>query len=676
MPPPPQDGPAAAPLTRSVPAAPSGVFSTRGELIASGTAGVCLLAGFLVPALSPLVWVSLALGMVYGARAALASLLRGRLDIDVLMVVGAGLAAWTGHPAEGALLLFLFVLAGALEDLAAQRTSREIEALHAIMPRRALVLRGGAWAPVDPAELAAGERIKVRPGERVPADARVELGSSLMDQAALTGESVPREVDIGDEILAGTINTQDALEASVLRPAAASGLQRVLELVTRARAQREPIQRAIDRLNQPYALGVMAASLLVAVVWALLLGRPWSQALYTAVTLLIVASPCALVIATPTATLAAIARGARAGVLFKGGVAIERLARVGAACMDKTGTLTRGRPRVTGVTAQGIDQGDALSLAAGLEADSTHPIAAAIREAALARGLPPRVLSDLRHTTGHGLRGVADGREARLGRPDFAGELLADPARRALESRVESAQAKGEIAVALTLGDAHAVLTLADPPRAGARNIVAGLHALGVSPVLMLTGDGPVTARVVAAQLGVDGHHARMLPEGKVRAIQELKGSGKRVLFVGDGVNDAPAMAASDAGLAIGQIGSEAAVESADAVLMGEDLAALPWAIGLCRRARATIRTNLTIALGVMGVMSIATLVASLMGRPLPMALGVVAHEGGTLLVVLSSLRLLGVRRWGASPAEDAPARTAAARGGAAAVPSTAEPFS
>ncbi|MFZ2875613.1 MAG: cation-translocating P-type ATPase [Phycisphaerales bacterium] len=646
------------------------LFEPRAELIAGIAMGGLLATGFIAvraagwPQGAWAYWVSLTIGLVYGGRPAIQSLLERRFDIDVLMVVGAGLAAHLGHPEEGALLLFLFVLAGALEGLAMERTRREVAALHGIMPKDALVLRGTDWKIVDPAELLAGDIIKVRPGERVPADAAVVSGESQMDQSAITGESHPRHVTPGDELFAGTINTDDPIEARVLRPASESSLQKILELVMRAREQREPVQRVIDRLSQPYALGVMVVSVVVGLIWWLGLKRPLlgdadrPGALYTAITLLIVASPCALVIATPTATLAAIARAARGGVLFKGGAAIERLARAGAMCLDKTGTLTFGRPRLYEVHPVAWSQGpELLAVAAGLEADSTHPIAVAIREAAEARGVAPARVADINHVTARGIAGRVEGREVRLGSLAFTEPLVPVCFRNRVAEVLERIQSRGHVAVTIAMAPADtadsgqaAVLIMADAIRPGADTLTRELHRLGVKPVRMLTGDNRKTAERVATAIGLDAFDAELLPEDKLRIVGEIKHEAAKrkagVAFIGDGVNDAPALALADISLAMGTIGTAAALESADAVLLTDGLAAVPWAIRLARRARRTIATNFAIAISIMVLMAVATLVGSLTGHDLPLGMGVLAHEGGTILVVINSLSLL----WLAAP--------------------------
>lgn len=642
-------------------------LSPKGELCAAILAGILLTLSYIlhswlkVPYTGSLVWLSLAIGMVYGGRAALEALREGRFDIDVLMIVAAALAAYLDHPEEGALLLFLFTLAGALEELATQRTHREIEALEKLMPAEALVLRDGEWIEVKAQTLEPGEVVRIRPGERVPADAVVTEGRSWIDQSAITGESMPREVEPGAELFGGTINTDDPLEARVLRPVRESSVQKILELVMRAREQREPTQRLIDRLSQPYAIGVMLLCIAVFLIWWQGFGEGWYDAAYVAITLLIVASPCALVIATPTATLATVARAAKGGILFKGGQSIEALARIGAVCFDKTGTLTFGRPKVYQVHPVAWSDGPAmLALAAGLERDSTHPIATAILEAAKDRGVEPFDPSPVDHVAGRGLVGRwrdPAGHEvpARLGSYKHTEEVIAVCLRERVREVLSRIQERGHLGVVVAAGDGEsghaAVIIMADALRPGASELVARLHALNVRPVKMLTGDNRVTASRVAKGLGLDEFEAELMPADKVQQVKELKARvhAERpkagVAVIGDGVNDAPALAAADASIAIGSIGTAAALESADSVLLSTSLSTIPWAIELARACRRTIAMNFVFALSVISIMGIATLIGSRIGLRVPMSLGVVAHEGGTLLVVANSLRLLRFRR-------------------------------
>lgn len=658
------------------------LLTRHGELSASILAGALLLVGYILEhwvAKAPgaaLVWASLALGMVHGGRAAWGALREGKFDIDVLMILAAAAAAGMGHPEDGALLLFLFVLAGALEDRAMRRTMRAVEALHNLMPSNAQVWRpdpagGGDWTEADPQSLRIGDRVRIRPGELVPTDAKVSVGLSTIDQATLTGESMPRAVEPGAEIYAGTLNLVNPIEAVVTRPSSESSLQKVLDLVISAQQQREPMQRIIDRLSQPYAIGVALVSLAVFLIWWLILGEPvisrtGAGALYTAVALLIVGSPCALIIATPTATLAGISRAAKAGLLFKGGQAIERLARMGAVCMDKTGTLTRGRPRLHQVHAVAWSEGtQLLAVAAALEAGSTHPIAVAVVEEAARRGVEPLPASDLADLPGRGLSGTVDGIPARLGTYVHCEPLIPVCLRARAEEVLEKIRARGQIGVVVawskpatdpTADSADgqaAVLVLSDAIRPGAKDLVQRLHDLDIRPVRMLTGDNPITAAHVAKLLGIDQWDAELLPEDKVRLLEEMKretaarpGTKPRgVGVIGDGVNDAPALAAADVSIAIGSIGSDAALESADIVLLNDDLLVIPWAVRLARRTRAVVTFNIVLALGIIAGMATAVLVGSRTGWDVPLPIAVLAHEGGTLLVVLNSLRLLVSRR-------------------------------
>jgi len=645
-------------------------ITAKTELVCSIVAGALLIVGWIGSMLpEPVgtqsvaaIWASLAIGMFFGARAAWDSLRQLKVDIDVLMIVGASLAAYIGHPSEGALLLFLFTLAGALEELAMQRTEREVSALHKLMPSTALRLNtgSGAWETIPAEELRNGDRVRILPGERVPTDASVASGSTSIDQSAITGESMPRPVKPGDELYAGTINTDDPIEAVVTRPVAESSLARILKLVMNAREQREPVQRQIDRLSEPYSIAVLVLSAVVVLVWHYVLGRPWAASAYTAITFLIVCSPCALVISTPTATLAGIARGARAGVLFKGGQAIERLARVGSVCFDKTGTLTVGRPKLYRVHPVAWSDGpELLAMAAGIEQLSTHPIASAIREAATQQGIAPAAVADISHTAGRGMEGTFNGCPVRLGSYRFTEELIPVCFRNRVQDVLATIQDRGHVAVVIAHacpekagGGEAAVLVMADAVRPGAKSLVRRMHALGVRPVRMLTGDNKRTAERVAASLEIDRVDADLLPQDKLAAVERMKSDAaeearhggrayRGVAVIGDGVNDAPALAAADVSVAIGSIGSDAALESADIVLLSDDLATVPWALALARKTRRTITANLVFALGAIVLMAVTVLAVSLGGAAVPMWVGVLTHEGGTMLVVAYSLRLL-----------------------------------
>lgn len=632
------------------------LLTPKGELVSAIVAGASLVAGFVLTHVQGPEWVkwagvgfnwwALAIGLFYGARSALEGLKQGMFDIDVLMIVGAALAAYIGAVAEGALLLFLFLLSGALEALAMQRTTRAVEALGKLMPTSADKLVNGEWTAVEPETLAPGDRVRLKPGDVVPTDCKLAAGSTSINQATLTGESQPRDVHPGAELYAGTLNVGNPVEVVVTRPVSQSSLQKIVELVTKAQQQREPVQRTIDKINQPYAIGVFAASIVTFLVFWLLVNagqeRAFKDAAYTAITLLIVASPCALVIATPTATLAAISRAARGGVLFKGGSAIERLARMRATAFDKTGTLTIGRPRVVAIHAVAwSNEEQLLAVAAGLEQSSTHPIAQAIIEAAKDRGVTPTAVSHEKYITGRGVVGMVDGHAARLGSLAHVEELVPVCFRKNVAEVLASVQHRGQIGTVVVWNGQVAVLMMVDAVRPGAECLVARLHEQGVKPVVMLTGDNHNTAAKIATMLELDEFHAQLLPEQKVEHVQRLKGVAGAVGVIGDGVNDSPALAAADVSMAIGSIGSDAAMESADIVLLSDDLSTVPWSMGLARRARRTITINLVFALSAMGLMAVGVLTGAAVGYKAPLWMGVIGHEGGTLLVVAHSLLLL-----------------------------------
>lgn len=634
------------------------LFAARTQVAAALGAGAVLLLSLglglakMEVAAAVCHWVALAIGLLYGGKAAFDAAKTQFVDIDVLMVVAAVLAAVIGHPGEGALLLFLFVLAGGLEELAMEKTTRSVEALHKLMPTKAerWDAATGEWKGVEPGALVPGDRVRIKPGEQVPADARVTEGRTSVDQASLTGESEPRVVEAGDEVYGGTVNVGDVIECTVTKGAGESALARILHLVTQAQQQREPVQQLIDRLSQPYAVAVFAVSIAVFLVWWLVLKHDVQSAMYTAIGLLIVLSPCALVLATPTATLAGISRGARGGVLFKGGKAVERLARLGAVAFDKTGTLTVGRPVVRRVTVlEDADERAMLAVARGLEETSTHPISHAVVEAAKARGVEAAAVEGVMYDPGRGVRGMVNGSEARMGSLPFVQPVISGGLHERIVQMLGGLQGRGLIGNVCAHGGKAAVFILADAVRPGAECLVERFHALGVRPVVMLTGDNRHTAQAVGRQLGLDEVHAEQLPEDKVGHVRRLKEGaagekGRAVGVIGDGVNDAPALAAADVSIAIGSIGSDAALENADIVLLSDDLSAVPWAVGLARRVRRTITVNLCFALGAMALMGVGVIVGSLSGWRMPLWMGVIGHEGGTLLVVAHSLLVLGYR--------------------------------
>lgn len=599
-----------------------------------------------------LVWVSLALGSVHGLKAAAESIAERKPDIDVLMVVGAGLAAAIGHPGEGALLLFMFTLAGALEHRAMAKAKDAVARLSKLMPSDAMRrtsangAEGAGWEPVKPEDLRKGDLVLVRPGETVPADGTVEKGQTTLDQSHLTGESLPRAVERGDEVYAGTMNQNGAIEVRITRPVAESSLQKILELVLEAQEQRQPLQRVIDKFSTPYTLAVFAVAAIALVLLATTrIGGgenplSWTDAAYRAITLLIVASPCALVIATPTATLCGLNRAARAGLLVKGGEALERLSTINTIALDKTGTLTTGRIEVTEtrVITGDTERVDALMpVVLAMEEQSTHPIALAIARAARASGARPAPIESFEMVPGKGIRAMHDNQPAYIGNIEYIAPLLGTDDRTNAEHILEEVRAEGAITAVFAHAGTVLVFTLADTLRDGAKQLVAELHDLGINRVVMLTGDHENIAAKLSAEIGIDEHHAGLLPEDKVEQIRHLRAEpNTRLAVVGDGVNDAPALAMADVGLAMGGIGTDAALEAADVVILNDDLAVIPWAVRITRRVRRVMYFNLVFAMSVILMLATFTLVGWI-----PMGVGVIGHEGSTLIVVAVSLLIL-----------------------------------
>ena len=596
-----------------------------------------------------LVWVSLGLGGIHGVKAAVESIADRKPDIDVLMVVGATLAASIGHAGEGALLLFMFTLAGALEHRALAKAKDAVARLSKLMPTIALKWVNGAWLEVDPESLTQGDVILIRPGQTLPTDGVVAQGASAIDQSTLTGESLPRTVNPGDAVYAGTLNQNGALEVEVTKPMRESSLQRVLDLVIEAQGQRQPMQRVIDTFSTPYTLSVFAFAI-ASLFFFTFFGKDahgqemtFTDAAYRAITLLIVASPCALVIATPTATLCGLNRAAREGLLVKGGEALERLARVRHVVVDKTGTLTTGKIAVVGwETSDGADVDLLRSIALSIEERSTHPIAVAITRRLVEDNVKPVALDEYKMLSGQGVNAVCDGVPVRIGTLEYVAPNVLDPdMRRRIEGEVHRVRELGGITAVMSYDGQAMVFALEDTPRPGAEHFVTDLRAVGVKSVVMLTVDSKPAADRVANELGIDQAHAELLPEDKVQRIVELKASVQSdglVALIGDGVNDAPALATADIGLAMGGVGADAAMETADVVLLNDDLRVAPWSFGLARRVRRVMFQNLTFALLVISALAVFALAGLI-----PMGVGVIGHEGSTLIVVVNSLRILAI---------------------------------
>lgn len=599
--------------------------------------GIATLDAFLQPLPQGLVWVALGLSFLTGGlpplRTALAELWQDhRLDIDLLMVVAALAAAAVGAALEGAVLLALFSLSQTLEHRAMGKARRAVEALMQLRPETALRKGPEGVVEVPVEDLQPGDRVILRPGARVPVDGRVAEGAGHLDESTVTGESAPVRKAKGDPVHEATVNLDGILTVEVTRGIATSTVAQMIKLVTEAQAMKSPSERFSDWFGQRYTIAVLAGSILSWFGFRYL-GHDPGEALYRSATLLVAASPCAVVISVPAAILSALSAAARGGVLFKGGAALEGLAEVRTFAFDKTGTLTTGLASVTNVVALEGEEAGFLALIAGLEAHSEHPIAAAIRREVAERGISPLPVRDVRAHPSEGITGLdAEG-------PVWAGNARMLAAMGAVLPDALAQLADGAETLVI-LGRGSRVLgavTVADEPRATAAEALRGLKAGGRTDILMMTGDrAPVAARI-GERLGLaaDEIHAALLPGDKVTLVDAAAKRGK-VAFIGDGVNDAAALARADVGVAMGVAGSEVALQAADVALMAEDLRKLAAARRLARRAASVIRQNLTIAIGAMLV-----LVTGSLFFELPLPLAVLGHEGGTLLVVLNGLRLL-----------------------------------
>ncbi len=606
--------------------------------------GILLVTGWLlerfapVPALIPtLVWaLSMATGGFFAIRGSIQSIAQLRIDIETMMVVAAIGAAVLGAWFEGAFLLFLFAAGHALEHRAMDRARRSIEALGALRPEVARVRRGNDVVEIPVEQVKRGERIVIRPGDRVPLDGIIREGKSSLEEAAITGESIPVAKKPGDNVFSGTINSEAVLEVEVSHLASESVLARVVDMVAQAEAQKGPNQRFAQRLERTFAPLVMVAAIVFPVV-LVLLGTPFKEAVLRAVSLLVAASPCALAISTPSAVLSAVAAAARGGVLIKGGIYLELLGGVRAIAFDKTGTLTVGRPKVLTITpASGVSREELLATSAAVESLSAHPLARAVVDAAAEQKVQAPAGKDLEAIHGKGIRAKIGEESVEVGSLAlFEGQTL--PAE--ITAEVHKLEEAGQSTMVVRrAGRFLGVLGVADTVRSGARHVIQTLKQAGIAQTVMLSGDNARVAKAIAAQVGIDEARAPLMPADKVTAVREMGKQGA-VAMVGDGVNDAPALAAAAVGVAMGGAGSDAALETADVVLMSDDLAKLPFALSLADKATAVMKQNLVIALGVSGVL----IVSAVLGLT-QISQAVVLHEGSTLVVVANGLRLLGYR--------------------------------
>ncbi len=613
--------------------------------LGSGASAACgaLLDRFGAP--QSVVTAAFALAIVFGGllvwRRALVSLRARVLDMNVLMSAAVFGAAALGEWGEGATVFFLFAVGGLLESRSLERTRRSIRDLMDLAPSTARVRRAGQLVEVDADDVVIGETVSVRPGERVPLDGEVVTGTTAIDEAAITGESVPVAKAPGDRVFGGTLNTTGLIDVRVTATASDSTLARIVYLVEEAQASKAPVQRFVDRFSAVYTPSVILLALMIAVVPPLVAASfgfttaPWAEWARRALVMLVVSCPCALVISTPVSIVSGITRAGRDGVLVKGGAFLEAAANVGVVAFDKTGTLTVGRPEVQRIEPLQATSAELLAVAVSVESHSNHPLAGAIVRAAELQGVVPRPVSDVVETPGYGVSGVVDGT-----RYDVTGP---GPARR--EGRVghdvttviDALEDAGM--TVLVVCDASRVLGLigvADMVRAEASEALRSLKALGVEHLVMLTGDNERVARAIAEKTGVTEVRAGLMPQGKTDAVRELAGRHGRVLMVGDGVNDAPALAAADIGVAMGAAGTDTALETADVALMRDDLRALAGFVDLGRRTMRVIAQNVTASIAV----KLVFLALAALGRA-TLWMAVFADTGVALLVIVNGMRLL-----------------------------------
>lgn len=628
------------PRTVEVPQDEHGENEWKLQLVAATVCGVSGIAGHFIPHPT---WslvcfvISYLAGGWYALEEVLENLRKGVLDVHFLMLAVAAGSAAIGGWEEGATLLFLFSLSGALEHYALGRTQKEIRSLFKDAPKTATVLRADGREEIVPVEsLQVGLRLLVKPGEAFPVDGEIRKGTTASDESNLTGEAIPVEKQIGDTVFAGTINMWGAVEIIVTKPAGQSALQRIIHLIREAQQQRAPSQNFTDKFGTRYTYGVLGMSLAMFFVWWLGFQLPvftstaeTKSAFYRTMSLLVVASPCALVLSIPSAILAAIAWAAKRGILFRGGAAVEKLAEIQVVALDKTGTLTTGDLRVDRIESfpSGRER-EVAELAWHLERLSTHPLARAITHHGKQQGFQQVEVPGFESVTGQGLKGRVDGQEVMVGKREWvmAGSSM-------VSALPEHDVGTSEVWV--RAGTLVGRLVLRDEIRPQSAHVIQQLNALGMHPVV-LTGDRKAAAEKLVGTLGEIEIRAELSPEQKVEAITGFNKQGRKAAMVGDGVNDAPCLAAAHVGIAMGARGSDAALEQADIVLMHDRLENVLTACQLSRRAKAIIKQNLFISLG-----TVVVLVAFALSGTIPLTLAVVGHEGSTVVVVLNSLRLL-----------------------------------
>ena len=557
-----------------------------------------------------------------------------KLNVELLMVLAAIGSAAIGYWTEGAILIFIFAVSGALETYAMNKSHREISALMNLQPEEAWLVRGG-FEPmkVSVSTLQIGDHLLIKPGERIPADGIIFKGQSSIDESAISGEPLPISKSEGDEVFAGTVNLNGAITMEMTKANSETLFQKIIQLVQSAQSEKSPSQQFIEKFEGTYVKFVLLGVAIMMVLPHFLLGWDWTTTFYRAMVLLVVASPCALVASIMPATLATISNGAKNGVLFKGGLHLEHLSVLRALAVDKTGTLTQGKPVVTDfIVRDGVERETALAILAGIESQSNHPLAQAITSYAKAEGidiLPQATIEDI---PGWGIKGTIQNKEYQVGKPEFVDVQLAN---NFANSAVTKLAAEGKTVIFIR--DQHGIVALTalkDTVRSEAKKAVTLLKELGIQ-VVMLTGDNEKTAKVIAKEAGVTEYVAECLPETKVTEMKRLLTQHQFVGMVGDGINDAPALATATTGIAMGE-GTDVALETADVVLMKNDLSKIAYAVRLSRKMQRIVKQNIFFSIGV-----IILLIASNFLQVVDLPLGVIGHEGSTILVILNGLRML-----------------------------------
>ncbi|MCE7053665.1 heavy metal translocating P-type ATPase [Algoriphagus sp. AGSA1] len=645
----------------------SGIFGKNSELIFSICCGALLGIGFGLSFLEDVPqWVSLAMyigayffGGFYTAKEAIETILKGGFEIDFLMLVAAIGAAILGEWAEGALLLFLFSLGHSLEHYAMGKAHKSIESLATLAPKTALKKTEGSSVEVGIEELEVDDIIIVKPNSRIAADGVIVKGSSAVDQSPITGESIPVDKEAIKEqdeqhisldnvpqenrAYSGTINGNGTLEIKVLKIAEDSTVSRLITLVNEAKAQKSPTQLLTDKFEKYFVPSVLVLVVLLCFAF-LVLDEPFSDSFYRAMAVLVAASPCALAIATPSAVLSGVARAAKKGVLIKGGRPLEDLGVLTAIAFDKTGTLTEGKPKITVVIAwNSISEDELLGTAVAVEGLSDHPLAKAVvrdgKERMEGKKIPEA--DSLEAVLGKGIKANVGADKIYIGNLDLYEALNDNKPSQEIIEKIESLESNGNTTILVRKNDTYiGIIGLMDTPRAAAKSTLAALKEIGIKKMIMLSGDNQKVADAIAQEVGLTGAKGSLLPEEKVEAIKQLKQSESKIAMVGDGVNDAPAMAASTVGIAMGAAGSDVALETADIALMADKLEILPFAIGLSRKAKGIIKQNLWISLGIVGLLIPATIFGFA-----SIGVAVLIHEGSTIVVVVNALRLLGYER-------------------------------